>query len=126
MATSDMALNAGMRPPAATRRIAMVVGDTLGHFYPALAVAEAFQRRVTDTDVVFFGPRGIGAALAARHGFPYRMVSGSPLARSRFLARITAVGRTLAGIAQARRALRSLGTNLVMGFGGYTSGAVVL
>ena len=50
----------------------------------------------------------------------------APLARVRAAARVAAVGRTLVGIAQARRALRGLGTNLVMGFGGYASGAVVL
>jgi UDP-N-acetylglucosamine--N-acetylmuramyl-(pentapeptide) pyrophosphoryl-undecaprenol N-acetylglucosamine transferase len=108
------------------RRIALVVGDTRGHFYPALAVAEAFQSRAGDADIVFFGPRGLGADLAARDGFPYRAVSGSPLARVGPLARAAAAGRTLTGIAQARRALGALGTNLVMGFGAYASGAVVL
>jgi UDP-N-acetylglucosamine--N-acetylmuramyl-(pentapeptide) pyrophosphoryl-undecaprenol N-acetylglucosamine transferase len=104
----------------------LVVGDTWGHFYPALAVAEAFRRRANDTDVVFFGPRGLGAGLAARGGFRYRAVSGSPIARAGLTARVAAVGRTLAGVGQARRALRTLGTDLVMGFGGYASGPVVL
>ena len=107
-------------------RIALVVGDTRGHFYPALAVAEAFRRRASDAEIVFFGPRGLGADLAARSGFPYRAVAGSPLARAGLPARAAAAGRTLIGIAQARRALRALGTNLVMGFGGYASGAVIL
>jgi UDP-N-acetylglucosamine--N-acetylmuramyl-(pentapeptide) pyrophosphoryl-undecaprenol N-acetylglucosamine transferase len=115
-----------MPPPANARRIALVVGDTRGHFYPALAVAEAFRRRAGSADVVFFGPRGVGQELAARSGFRYRAVSGSPLARAGLTARAAAAGRTLAGIAQARRALGALGTNLVLGFGGYASGAVVL
>jgi UDP-N-acetylglucosamine--N-acetylmuramyl-(pentapeptide) pyrophosphoryl-undecaprenol N-acetylglucosamine transferase len=118
--------DAVMLPPASARRIALVVGDTWGHFYPALAVAEAFRRRAGDTDVVFFGPRGLGAELAARGGFRYRAVSGSPIARAGLTARVAAVGRTLAGVGQARRALRTLGTDLVMGFGGYASGPVVL
>jgi UDP-N-acetylglucosamine--N-acetylmuramyl-(pentapeptide) pyrophosphoryl-undecaprenol N-acetylglucosamine transferase len=117
--------NGAVAQPAA-RRVALVVGDTLGHFYPAVAVAEAFRHRRGDTDVVLFGPRGVGAELAARGGFPYRTVSGSRLARASLAARVAAAGRTLAGIAQARRALGALGTNLVMGFGGYASGAVLL
>ena len=104
----------------------MVVGDTPGHFYPALAVAEAFRRRPGDVEISCVGPPGIGAELAARHGLEYGVVWTAPLARVRAGARVAAAGRTLVGIAQARRALRGLGTNLVMGFGGYASGAVVL
>ena len=111
-------------PPA--RRIALVVGDTRGHFYPALAVAEAFRTRGDELDVVFFGPRGIGSELAARAGFRYRVVVGAPLARAGLTARVAAGSRTLAGIVLARGALRALGTRLVMGFGGYASGALVL
>jgi len=89
-------------------------------------VAEAFRRRAGDAELVFFGPRGVGAELAARSGFRYRVVSAGPLARAGLCARMRAAGRTLVGIAQARRALGTFGTNLVMGFGGYASVAVVL
>jgi UDP-N-acetylglucosamine--N-acetylmuramyl-(pentapeptide) pyrophosphoryl-undecaprenol N-acetylglucosamine transferase len=107
-------------------RVALVVGDTPGHFFPALAVAEAFRHRADATGLAFFGPPGIGAELAARHRFQYRVVSSAPLARARVTARVGAMGRTVAGIAQARRALKTLATNLVIGFGSYASGAVVL
>jgi UDP-N-acetylglucosamine--N-acetylmuramyl-(pentapeptide) pyrophosphoryl-undecaprenol N-acetylglucosamine transferase len=126
LSPAGMTSRPAMPSPARVRRIALAVGDTPGHFYPALAVVEAFQRRVGNADVVFLGPRGVGAELAARGGFQYRAVSGSPLARASPSARIAAAGRTLIGIAQARRALRKFRTNLVLGFGGYASGAVVL
>jgi UDP-N-acetylglucosamine--N-acetylmuramyl-(pentapeptide) pyrophosphoryl-undecaprenol N-acetylglucosamine transferase len=113
-------------PSGRGRRIALVAGDTRGHFYPALAVAEAFRRRAGDAEIVVFGPRGVGEDLAARCGLPYRSVWSAPLARAGPPARLGAAVRTLAGIAQARRTLGALGTNLVMGFGGHASGAVVV
>lgn len=117
---------AGGTAPVRVRRIGLVVGDTPGHFYPALAVADAYRRRAGDVEAVFFGPRGVGAELAARYRCGYREVSGSQLARVGIVARVAAVGRTLSGIAQARRALRTHRTRLVMGFGGYASGPVLL
>ena len=126
LSPARMTSRAAIPSPTRARRVALVVGDTPGHFYPALAVAEAFRRRVADADIVFFGPRGIGAALAARGGLQYRAVLVSQLARASLADRVTAIGRTLVGIVQARCALRPFGAKLVMGFGGYASGPVVL
>lgn len=109
------------------RRIALVVGDTPGHFYPALAVAEAYGRAEPMTEVLFFGPaKGVAAGLAARYGCSYQPVSASQLVRVGAGGRLRAVPRALFGVLQARRALRRQGTKLVIGFGGYASGPVVL
>ena len=109
-----------------TRRVAFVVGDTAGHFYPALAAAEAYVRRAADTEVMFFGPPGVGAELAARHHCRYCEIPGSQLARTGVGGRMIGAARTLAGIVQARRQLLTLKTRLVIGFGGYSSGAILL
>lgn len=106
--------------------MALAVGDTAGHFYPALAVAEAYVRHASDTEVVLVGPRGIGAELAARHHHPYWEIAGAQLARVGAAGRMLGAARTLVGIAQARRRLLALQTRLVIGFGGYSSGAILL
>jgi UDP-N-acetylglucosamine--N-acetylmuramyl-(pentapeptide) pyrophosphoryl-undecaprenol N-acetylglucosamine transferase len=108
------------------RRIALVVGDTHGHFYPALAVTEAYRRRGVEVEILLFGPLGLGADLAAHHHLGYRPVSATPLVRVGLDGQAAALGRTLAGIVQARRALRAFRARLVMGFGSYASGAVLL
>jgi UDP-N-acetylglucosamine--N-acetylmuramyl-(pentapeptide) pyrophosphoryl-undecaprenol N-acetylglucosamine transferase len=108
------------------RRIALVVGDTRGHFYPALAVAEAYRRRAADVDVVFFGAAGVSAELAARHLCSYRVIRGSPLARVGVAGRLASLVRTAAGVGQARRALIELDVRLAIGFGAFVSGAVLV
>lgn len=109
------------------RRIALVVGDTPGHFYPALSVAEQFARAQPETGVLLLGPRGgVAAALAARHAYPYESVGSSPWPHAGMRARAASVLGVLRGVRQARRALRRHGSQLVIGFGGHATGVVVL
>lgn len=109
------------------RQIALVVGDTPGHFYPALAVAGAYRSFMSDADALFLGPaEGSAADLAAQHGCRFEPIAGSPLVRVGAVGKIAAAGRSMFGIAQARRVLRAHGARLVMGFGGYVSGGVVV
>lgn len=108
-----------------TRRVGLAVGDTPGHFYPALAVADAYVRRAPDAEVVFFGPR-VGAELSARHHRRYYEISGAQLVRTGVGGQMMGAARTLAGIVQARRHLLASKTRLVIGFGGYASGAILL
>ena len=64
--------------------------------------------------------------LASRHGCRYQAVSGSQLVRVGLGGKLAAVGCTLAGVAEARRLLRLSETRLVLGFGGYASGPLVI
>lgn len=109
-----------------TRRIAFVVGDTLGHCYPALAVAETYGR-IGALDVQFYGPNVPASAGVVRaHGYPYRLIAAAPLARTTIAGKLKAGLRTLSGIAESRRALRHHGARLVLAFGSYASAPLVL
>jgi UDP-N-acetylglucosamine--N-acetylmuramyl-(pentapeptide) pyrophosphoryl-undecaprenol N-acetylglucosamine transferase len=109
------------------RRIAFAVGDTAGHVMPALAIAEAYDSLAADVQVTLFAaPGGPASRLAATAGRQFEIVSASALARAGPLARIGAVARVVRGIPAARRLLRRAGTRLVIGTGGYASGAVLL
>lgn len=116
-------------PPAAggRRRLVIVVGPTAGHVYPALAIAEAWRAAHPDVDVRFAGgPDGPAGPLLARRGYTLHPIAGSQLAGVGPGARLAAAGRVLAGFAQARRLLRAHGARLVLGLGGYASGAALL
>lgn len=95
---------------------------------PALAIAEAYDALLAGTvDVrLFAAPGGPASRLAAEAGIHVEIVSASPIARARPLARIGALARVVRGIPAARRLLRKTGTRLVIGTGGYASGAVLL
>ena len=109
------------------RRVAFAVGDTAGHVAPAIAVAEAYRRRF-DVDVLFLVPseRPAATQLVRRAGYRLEVVSGSPLVRVHALGRVAAIGRAVSGARRARTLLGSRGIQLVIGFGGYATGGVLV
>lgn len=91
-----------------------------------MAVAQSLQRRES-TDVLLFGPvSGRAADLANDHGFRFQPVRASAIARVGAVGVAAAGFRTLAGIADARAIIQRERLQLVVAFGGYASGAVVL
>src|SRR6185295_5527146 len=119
------------RPPfptaASRRRLLVVVGPTAGHVYPALALAEAWRAFDPGADVGFAGALdGPAERLLRARGFRLSPVSGSQLVNIGVRGKLAALPRGLVGMAQATRLLRALGARLVIGLGGYASGAVLL
>ena len=109
------------------RRLLIVVGPTAGHVYPALAIAEAWRALDPGVEVRFAGALdGPAERLLATRGLRLEPVSGSQLVNIGVRGKLAAVPRVVAGLAQARRFLRAHGTRLVLGLGGYASGAVLL
>lgn len=109
------------------RRVLIAVGATAGHVYPALAIAEAYRAACPDLDVRFAGPAApLTARLLAAHGHALDAVSSSQLVNVGLAGKLAASARVLAGVVQARRLLRAHGSRLVLGLGGYASGAILL
>jgi UDP-N-acetylglucosamine--N-acetylmuramyl-(pentapeptide) pyrophosphoryl-undecaprenol N-acetylglucosamine transferase len=95
--------------------------------YPALAIAEAYRARHPDVEVRFAGAvDALAARLLGRAGYALESVSGSQLVNVGLGARLAAAGRVVKGLAQARRLLRAPRTRLVLGVGGYASGAILI
>ena len=69
---------------------------------------------------------GPAERLLRARGFRLSPVSGSQLVNIGVRGKLAALPRGLVGMAQATRLLRALGARLVIGLGGYASGAVLL
>jgi UDP-N-acetylglucosamine--N-acetylmuramyl-(pentapeptide) pyrophosphoryl-undecaprenol N-acetylglucosamine transferase len=109
------------------KRIALVTGDTAGHTYPALAVAEALRVDAPGVDIVFLGTRGsVAASLVERGGYRFVPVPGSPIRRASLLGLVRAALNSLHAITIARRLLAEERTQVVMGFGSFSTGGVIL
>jgi UDP-N-acetylglucosamine--N-acetylmuramyl-(pentapeptide) pyrophosphoryl-undecaprenol N-acetylglucosamine transferase len=110
------------RPPAPRepqpRRLLLATGGTGGHVFPALALARVAA--AAGHEVRFLGGRhGMEGELARSAGFDFTGVRTAKFDRERPdpLAPVAA----LAGVAEARRALRRWRPDLVVGFGGFAS-----
>jgi len=107
-------------------RVLFAGGGTGGHLYPGLAIARALTRARPDVEPFFIGAeRGVERDVLPAAGFPYRLLDLHPLYRSR----PWRSWRTVAGFARAWRSLGEIGRAerpvLVVGTGGYASGAAL-
>jgi len=108
-------------------RIAIAVGDTVGHASTALAIAEAFRDRHADVDVLFLGTSdSLAASVLAREGAAFVAVPGGPLRRAGPQTIATSVVRTVDGVRVARAALNARGSRLAFGVGGFATGSVLI
>ncbi len=108
-------------------RVAIAGGGTGGHVNPALAIADAWRQSWPSAELLFIGTaRGLEATLVPKRGYPIELVEGSRLVGGGPLAKLRGLWALLRGILQARRLLREHRIGLVIGVGGYASGAALL
>mgnify|MGYP000413349599 FL=1 len=109
------------------KRIILSGGGTGGHIYPAVAVAEALQRRCGDgVELLFVGAEG-KMEMEKIPALGYRIV-GLPIAglQRRLDWRNLAVPfKAAKSIRMAKRIIRDFGADAVVGFGGYASAPVL-
>lgn len=109
------------------RSIAIAGGGTGGHVNPALAMADAYRAAFESASVFFIGTAtGLEATLVPKRGYEIELVQGSRLVGGSPLAKLRGVVGLLRGILQARKLLKARGARLVIGVGGYASGAALL
>jgi UDP-N-acetylglucosamine--N-acetylmuramyl-(pentapeptide) pyrophosphoryl-undecaprenol N-acetylglucosamine transferase len=91
---------------------------------PALAVAGAL--RADGAEVEFIGAGRAEARLVPAAGFPLHAIAVEGLSRSNPLRALRALVRAALAVPRARKLLRQIGPDAVMGGGGYVAGPVAL
>src|SRR5438270_10855678 len=101
-------------------RVAIAAGGTAGHVVPALAIAGALRAR--GAEVEFLGGERAEAELVPAAGYPFHRLAVAGLDRSNPLKAARAVGLAAGAVRTARRVLRGIGAEAVIGGGGYVAG----
>lgn len=102
-------------------KVLIMAGGTGGHVFPALAAAKELQARGCTVD--WFGTRlGIEAQIVPAHHIPIHYLTITGIRGKGFNALILAPGKILLAVWQAKKILRVLKPNVVLGMGGYASG----
>jgi UDP-N-acetylglucosamine--N-acetylmuramyl-(pentapeptide) pyrophosphoryl-undecaprenol N-acetylglucosamine transferase len=104
--------------------VVIAAGGTAGHVIPALAVADAL--RAEGARVVFVGGERAEAELVPAAGYELRPIAVEGLSRTNPLKAGRAALRAAGAVAAARRILRDVRPDAVMGGGGYVAGPVGL
>lgn len=107
-------------------KIVMTGGGTGGHVNPALAIADLFRSREEDVEISFVGtPRGIENKLVPKAGYPLYHVDVRPLSRKFTLSNLRTAALAVTSVFRAKKLLKKLKPDLVVGTGGYVCWPVV-
>ena len=109
-------------------RLVIACGGSRGHVWPALAVADAWRRRIAGIEPLLVGPDEPSVVAAVRAaGHRFTCLAAAPFAGQRPGGKARALLLATVGAARGgRRLLRDERAALVLGFGGYASAPVVL
>lgn len=109
-------------PPA----VVVTGGGTGGHVMPALAIARGVVARWPGARVAYVGTvDGLEASLVPAAGFEFFTVPAGRLMGRRPREMARGLWRAFSGLREARRLLRRLRPDVVVGTGGFVSGPVV-
>ncbi len=107
--------------------IVLAGGGTGGHVTPALALADAVTRELPGAQVLFIGTaHGLEATLVPKRGYRIELVEGQRIVGGGLAMKVKGISSLLRGIAQARAILKREKPSIVIGVGGYASGAALL
>lgn len=107
-------------------KIVFTCGGTAGHVNPALAVAQIFEQRHENCEILFIGAeKGMEQRLVSQAGYPIETVKVSTFERAWtwkiIKHNVKSVFKVPVGQHQARTILKKFKPDLVVGTGGYAS-----
>ncbi len=105
-------------------------GGTAGHINPALAIAGSIRGKHPDAHISYIGtPDKLESKLVPEAGYNFRTISVAGFQRKLSLENIgkniSAVGKALTSSITARKILKEIDPDVVIGTGGYVSGPVL-
>lgn len=107
-------------------RLMVSGGGTGGHIYPALALIKALKKREPDSAVMYVGSeRGLESTIVPAKGIPFQATRIQGFKRSLSLENFKTVYLFLKSVHEAKKMIRQFKPDVVVGTGGYVSGAVV-
>ena len=102
-------------------------GGTGGHLYPAIAIAEAFAKRVEHCEFMFIGTaQGLEARVVPQLGYRLELVPVRGLLRKLTLSNLLVPIRLLQSVLRCMKLFRAFKPDLIIGTGGYVSGPALL
>lgn len=107
-------------------RLMVSGGGTGGHIYPALALIERLKELEPDTEVLYVGThRGLEDRIVPAAGIQFKTIQIQGFKRSLSLENLKTMYLFLKSVSVARKMIRDFQPDVVLGTGGYVSGAVL-
>ncbi|MES2690528.1 MAG: undecaprenyldiphospho-muramoylpentapeptide beta-N-acetylglucosaminyltransferase [Bacteroidota bacterium] len=110
------------------RKLNVVIsgGGTGGHIYPAVAVAQALQKKIPHADILFVGAQGrMEMEKVPKAGYKIVGLWISGLQRSLSFKNILFPIKVIKSVLHSLRIIKEFQPDVAIGFGGYASGAML-
>jgi UDP-N-acetylglucosamine--N-acetylmuramyl-(pentapeptide) pyrophosphoryl-undecaprenol N-acetylglucosamine transferase len=108
-------------------RVLMADGGTGGHIFPALSVAEELRRRDPEGAILFTGTvAGLEQDLVPRHGYELKLIRIGGLIGKGLFTKIKTLLQLPLAYLESRKILGKFRPDLVIGYGAYASGPVLV
>ncbi|WP_108649253.1 undecaprenyldiphospho-muramoylpentapeptide beta-N-acetylglucosaminyltransferase [Dongshaea marina] len=103
------------------RTLLVMAGGTGGHVFPGLAVADYLKQQ--GWDIHWLGTRErLEAQLVPEHGYPISFIEIKALRGQGLKSKLQAPWKLLKALGQARRVIKAIKPDVVLGMGGFASG----
>lgn len=107
-------------------RLMVSGGGTGGHIYPALALIERLKQLEPETEILYVGThRGLENKIVPAANIPFKTIRIQGFKRSLSLDNVKTVYLFLKSVHDAKKMIREFKPDVVLGTGGYVSGAVL-
>ena len=108
-------------------RIIIAGGGTGGHLFPGIAIAEEFNGRGAENEVLFVGTeKGIEARVLPKLGWPVRFISAEGIKGKGVLSKIRALYKLIPGFFESVKVIKEFRPDAVIGVGGYASAPLLM
>lgn len=108
-------------------KVLIADGGTGGHIFPAIAVANELRKRSEVEAILFTGtPSGLESEIVPRHGYELRMIHVGGLIGKNLVTRLKTLIQLPAAYLESARILGNFAPAVVIGFGAYASGPVLI
>lgn len=107
-------------------RLMISGGGTGGHIYPALALIQEVKKSEPDSKILYVGThKGLESRIVPDQGIDFKTIKIQGFKRSLSLDNLKTIGLFLSSVSKARHMIKEFKPDVVVGTGGYVSGAVV-
>lgn len=107
-------------------RLMVSGGGTGGHIYPALAVIEEVKKAEPDSEIMYVGThKGLESKIVPKQGIPFETIKIQGFKRSMSIENFKTIGLFISSVFKARKMIKKFKPDVVLGTGGYVSGAVL-
>jgi UDP-N-acetylglucosamine--N-acetylmuramyl-(pentapeptide) pyrophosphoryl-undecaprenol N-acetylglucosamine transferase len=108
-------------------RILIAAGGTGGHIYPGIAIAKEVMSRSVENAVMFVGTaKGLETRIVPESGFELSLINSAGLKNVGLVGKLKGLFILPKSFLEARKVIRQFRPDVVVGAGGYVTGAVLL